>query len=97
MARVYQGPGSLVEATRNRIPVALAAQVFGLNAAALFGVDVEATRCGLASDPLSTGISETAYLHAEGALPSSWTPRGPVTPREILGWLRTSGSRWRPI
>ncbi len=74
----------------------LKAQVFGLNAAALFGVDAEATRCGLASDPLSTGISETAHLHDEGALPSSWTPRGPVTRREILGWLRTAGSRWRP-
>ena len=41
--------------------------IFGLNAAHLFGVDPDATRCGLASDPLSTNVPETAYLRAEGA------------------------------
>jgi uncharacterized protein len=74
----------------------LKSQIFGGNAASLFGVDPEASRCGLVSDPLATGISETTALHEGGALPSSRTPRGPVSRREVLAWLHSSGSRWTP-
>jgi hypothetical protein len=73
------------------------AGVFGLNAAGLFGIDPTATRCALASDPLSTKISEAAELRAEGALPSPWTPHGPTTRRQVLAWLASPTTRWRPL
>jgi uncharacterized protein len=70
--------------------------LFGLNAATLFGVDPTATRCGLTSDPLTANIVESAELRRDGALPSAWTPRGPTTRREVLGWLASPGTRWVP-
>jgi hypothetical protein len=33
----------------------------------------------------------------EGALPSPWVPRGPVSRREILSWLASSASLWTPL
>lgn len=72
------------------------AGLFGLNAASLFGIDAEATRCGLTEDPLSVNIGESAQLRAEGALPSPWTGRGPVSRRQVLGWLASPGTRWTP-
>src|SRR5580692_9763264 len=41
---------------------AVKASIFGLNAAKLFGLDPTATRCGLATDPLTTNIAESAEL-----------------------------------
>jgi len=73
------------------------AGIFGLNAAALFGVDATAVRCGLRSDPLATGIEEVSSLRAEGALPSAWTPHGPTTRRQLLAWLAAPGTRWVPM
>jgi predicted TIM-barrel fold metal-dependent hydrolase len=75
----------------------LKARVLGLNAADLFGIDAEATRCALSSDPLSTASSTAAGLTSEGALPSSWTPRGPTTRREMLQWLASPATRWSPF
>jgi hypothetical protein len=72
------------------------AAVFGLNGAELFGIDPTATRCALAGDPLDDGISETAQLHADGALPSPWRPHGPTTRRQMLAWLASPATRWRP-
>lgn len=72
------------------------AGLFGLNAAELFGIDATATRCGLASDPLTTNISEAAQLRAEGALPSPWQPNGPTTRRQMLRWLGSPTTRWVP-
>ena len=71
-------------------------RLFGLNAAQLFGVDPDATRCGLTSDPLSTNISETAYLRDEGALPSAWQAHGPTTRRQMLTWLASPATHWTP-
>jgi uncharacterized protein len=73
------------------------AGIFGLNAASLFGVDPGATRCGLSGDPLSEHIDETAERRAVGALPSAWAPNGPTTRREMLSWLSTPGTDWRPM
>ena len=70
--------------------------IFGLNAARLFRVDPSAVRCGLTSDPLISG-PEAAELQRDGALPSPWTPRGPITRRQVLGWLASSDTRWTPI
>ncbi len=72
------------------------AGLFGLNAAALFGIDPEATRCGLTADPLSSNVDETAQLRADGVLPSPWTPHGPTTRRQVLDWLASSATRWVP-
>jgi uncharacterized protein len=70
--------------------------IFGRNAAQIFGIDPDATRCGLTVDPLSTNVPETAYLRTEGALPSPWTTRGPTTRREMLGWLAAPTMHWVP-
>jgi hypothetical protein len=71
-------------------------EMFGLNAATLFGVDPTATRCGLTTDPLTANIAESAELRREGALPPAWTPRGPTTRREVLSWLTSPATRWVP-
>jgi hypothetical protein len=72
------------------------AGLFGLNGATLFGLDPTATRCGLATDPLSANISESAELRASGALPSAWQPNGPTTRRQMLHWLASSSTHWFP-
>jgi len=72
------------------------ARIFGLNAARLFGVDPTAVRCGLTGDSLDTGRGEAAQLHADGALPSPWSPRGPVTRRQVLAWLASPDTIWTP-
>jgi hypothetical protein len=71
-------------------------KVFGLNAARLFGVDAEATRCALARDPLTDARPAALHLHETGALPSMWRPRGPTTRREMLAWLAAPATRWAP-
>jgi hypothetical protein len=71
--------------------------LFGLNAAALFGVDPTAMRCGLTEDPLTANISEAAALRHEGALPSAWQSHGPTTRREMLDWLGSSATNWVPF
>ncbi len=72
------------------------AAVFGLNAAALFGIDPTATRCALATDPLTTKTPEAADLRADGALPSPWEPHGPTTRRQVLSWLAAPTTHWVP-
>ncbi|HWS44254.1 MAG TPA: amidohydrolase family protein, partial [Acidimicrobiia bacterium] len=52
------------------------AKILGLNAAALFGVDVHATRCALASDPLTGARTAAASLRDDGVLPSPSRPNG---------------------
>ena len=61
-----------------------------------FGIDPTATRCALASDPLSTASSTAAGLRSEGVLASGWDPRGPTTRREVLRWLASPATRWTP-
>ena len=72
------------------------AAIFGLNAAKLFGVEPEATRCALTTDPLAANIDESAYLRNVGALPSAWTAHGPTTRRQVLDWLASPLTRWSP-
>lgn len=73
------------------------AQVLGLNAAKLFNIDVHATRCALASDPLTTAQTTAAHLRADGALPAASRPNGPTTRREMLQWLAQPATRWTPL
>jgi predicted TIM-barrel fold metal-dependent hydrolase len=70
--------------------------IFGLNAAALLGIDPTATHCALAGDPLNDNISETAQLRADGALGSAWNPHGPTTRRQVLQWLASPTTHWVP-
>jgi len=71
-------------------------QIFGLNAAGLFGVDPTAVRCAVTSDPLTSSQPEVRQLQADRVLPSPWAPNGPVTRRETLAWLASHATRWLP-
>jgi predicted TIM-barrel fold metal-dependent hydrolase len=73
------------------------AQILGLNAAKLFHLDAEATRCALASDPLTTAQTMAAQLRDEGALPAASRPNGPTSRREMLQWLASPATRWTPL
>jgi predicted TIM-barrel fold metal-dependent hydrolase len=73
------------------------ADVLGLNAARLFHLDVHATRCALATDPLTTARTTAAHLRADGVLPAAARPNGPTTRREMLQWLATPATRWTPL
>lgn len=73
------------------------AGIFGLNAAKLFGIDPHATHCTLATDPLASHAVEALALRSEGALNSAWTPNGPMSRREVLGWLASPTTRWTPV
>jgi uncharacterized protein len=75
---------------------AVKAKVFGLNAAHLFGIDPEATRCALSRDPLTDAQPAALHLHETGALPSMWRPNGPTTRREMLAWLAAPATHWTP-
>jgi hypothetical protein len=70
--------------------------VFGLNAARLFGVDPGATRCALTSDPLTSTQPLVTQLAADGVLPSPWQANGPLTRRQVLSWLRALRPPWTP-
>jgi hypothetical protein len=71
-------------------------KVLGLNAAHLFGIDVEATRCALASDPIAQAKPAAAELRNDGALPAAYRPNGPTSRREMLSWLHHSATPWTP-
>ncbi|QYG93066.1 amidohydrolase [Iamia sp. SCSIO 61187] len=79
-----------------RLTPEVKAKVFGGNAAALFGIDPEATRCALDRDGLDAARAEVRQLVATGELPAPWRPRGPLTRREVLTWLSTSTVPWTP-
>jgi hypothetical protein len=72
------------------------AKVLGLNAAALFGVDVAATRCALDADGLVAARESVDDLVAAGAITAPWQARGPVTRRETLAWLSSLRAPWQP-
>ena len=74
----------------------LKAKVFGLNAARLFGIDPEAVRCGLDPDSLAVARAQMAAFVDEGAV-DRWAPRGPVSRRDVVSWLRGRGERWTPV
>jgi len=83
------------EATRERfgypeLTDTIKRKIFGLNAANLFSVDTEATRCALDADGLEAGRAEYASLVRGGYVVDPWSPRGPITRREMLTALRYS-------
>lgn len=72
------------------------AKIFGRNAAALFGLDIEATRCGLDEGALATARAEHASMVLDGAVPEPWEARGPLSRREMLAWLGNLRTPWVP-
>ena len=72
------------------------AKILGLNAARLFGLDVDETRCALDADGLEASRGEFRAMSAGGALPAPWQPRGPITRRGMLTWLARPETRWAP-
>jgi uncharacterized protein len=70
-------------------------KIFGLNAAAVFGVDVDATRCAVDGDELSVARAEYAGLVEDGAV-TSWQARGPMSRRDTLAWLAGLRRPWTP-
>jgi uncharacterized protein len=75
---------------------AIKARVLGLNAAELFGLDVDATRCVLASDVLEHNRPVQREFAAGGELPAPWVARGPVSRGEMLRWIAGSKGPWLP-
>lgn len=73
----------------------LKAKVLGLNAASLFGVDPEATRCGLDPAGLEVARAQHASYVQEGAV-EQWQPRGPMSRREVGAWLASLRRPWVP-
>ena len=52
----------------------------------------------LVTETLSVGLRGVASIRtAEGAIPTPWAPRGPLTRREVLTWLRQPSTRWTPF
>jgi hypothetical protein len=75
---------------------AIKTKVFGASAAALFGIDTDALYCGVDAQKLDEAKAAYASLVDEGAVAEPWKPRGPLTRREVLGWLRQPGARLGP-
>jgi len=75
---------------------AVKAKVLGLNAARLWGVDSDATRCELAADTLERSRPVARVLAVEGELPAPWVPRGAVTRGQVLHWLAHQRGPWLP-
>jgi hypothetical protein len=71
-------------------------KILGLNAARLFGLDPQATRCALRADGLEEARLEHTALVEEGAIPTAWHPRGPATRRDTLLWLANLRRPWTP-
>ena len=67
------------------------AKVFGLNAARLYGLDATATRCALQADKLEASRSEFSSFVRDGRVPAPWQPRGPMSRRDVLTYLRNGG------
>lgn len=60
-------------------------QVFGLNAASLFRLDPQATRCAMDEEALTASRAEAQEISATERS-SPFAARGPATRREVLKW-----------
>lgn len=72
-------------------------KILGLNGSELFGLDTGALRCVLEDDPISRAKPEHYDLVRSGAVDHPWSPRGPVTRREIGHWLSSLRAPWSPL
>ena len=67
-------------------------KIFGLNAAKLFGVDAQVSRCALDADKLAASKLEFASLVDTNRITSPWQPRGPMSRRDVLTFMRNGGT-----
>jgi predicted TIM-barrel fold metal-dependent hydrolase len=75
---------------------AIKEKVLGLNAARLWGLDPQATRCALTADVLERNRADARGLAEAGELPAPWAPRGAVTRAQVLHWLARQPGPWVP-
>ena len=66
------------------------AKILGLNAAALYGIDVDATRCAIDEGALSRARRQA---RAEGSAGHTFREYGPKTRREFIAFLRSRNGR----
>jgi hypothetical protein len=66
------------------------AKILGLNAAALYGIDIEATRCAIDEGDLA---QLRRQLRDEGTAMPDFRAYGPATRREFFSFLRSRGGR----
>jgi hypothetical protein len=76
---------------------AIKAKVLGLNAARLWGLDLDGTKCALAADGLDSARPGARELAEAGELPALRVPRGAVTRGEILHWRAGEAGPWIPV
>ena len=69
--------------------------MLGLNAARVFGLDPDDLRCAMDADGLDEARARLASYQADGAT-EAWQPRGPLSRREVLTWLRNTREPWVP-
>ncbi len=67
------------------------AKIFGLNAAALYGIDPEARRCAITEDEISQ--ERAALLHDPELLVPAQRRYGPQSRREFFDFLRFNGGK----
>lgn len=65
-------------------------KILGLNAASLFGLDPDEARCAVDASKLETARTQFRAAHQAGDIVAPWRPRGPVTRRQMLSWLRAA-------
>ena len=70
-------------------------RVLGGHAAELFGLDPDATRCGLAADMPAVSRPAQRELAAACELPAPWVPPGPVSQEMRRGRAHENGP-WIP-
>jgi hypothetical protein len=66
-------------------------KIFGLNSAALYGIDVEARRCAITEDALSQ--ERMAVLHEPRRRVASFRQMGPQTRREFMRYLELNDGK----
>ena len=75
----------------------LKAKVFGRNAATLLGLDAAADYCTIGQARLDEARAAYTSLVDDGVVREPWRPHGPLTRREVLGWLRRPGATTAPF
>ena len=70
---------------------AIKAKVFGLNAAALLGLDRTAATCAIDQSKLTAARAEYTALTTAGDVPVRWAARGPISRRDVLSLFRQTG------
>jgi len=71
------------------------AKVFGLNAAALYGIDAEAQRCAIQHDAVDQMRDTLSEMQLDSHEPR-WAARAPIDRRGMLRYFASVGGKWSP-